>query len=146
VNFVAVPGILSTNVQSAIIELQGQINGVGLGVATETNSGSVRLATQVEVNSGTDNTTAVTPLKLGQYISNLGLSKSFLLQNVDIIGGTPYVVSFPNPASNLHAYYVSIKDSIGNTISLDVDSVDINSFTVSAISDLTNLTIFVTYI
>jgi hypothetical protein len=38
--------------------------------ATETVLGLVRLATQTQVNTGTDDTTAVTPLKLKTYLDN----------------------------------------------------------------------------
>lgn len=41
-----------------------------IGAADETTAGYIRIATQVETDNGTDDTTAVTPLKLATYLAN----------------------------------------------------------------------------
>ena len=48
-----------------------------LNTATETSEGTVRLATQAEVDAGTAGASAVTPDKFQQAITNLGLVKTF---------------------------------------------------------------------
>ena len=48
-----------------------------LNTATETSEGTVRLATQAEVDAGTAGALAVTPDKFQQGITNLGLPKKF---------------------------------------------------------------------
>jgi hypothetical protein len=115
-------------------------------VASETGTGGAEIATTAEVTAGTADNKMVTPLKLSQFVSNIGLSKSFLLSNVTIVGGTPLNVSFPTNASNKDAFYVSIKDSTGQQIIADVDSVSVSGFTISVVSTISNLTLFVTYL
>lgn len=41
--------------------------GGGVGDATESTAGKIRIATQTEVNTGTDDTTAITPAKLANW-------------------------------------------------------------------------------
>lgn len=43
--------------------------------ASETVAGIIRIATQPETNAGTDDLTAVTPLKLSTYVANQGFTK-----------------------------------------------------------------------
>jgi hypothetical protein len=65
----------------------GQIN-LAVTQATETQLGGAEIATQAEVNAGTDNTRIVTPQKLSAYISTGGVSASTIVVTPAINGNT----------------------------------------------------------
>jgi N-acetylmuramic acid 6-phosphate (MurNAc-6-P) etherase len=114
--------------------------------STETQFGLIEIATQLETNNGVDDQRAVTPLKLAQYISQIGITKSFLLSNINLVGLVPYVIMFPTPATNKDAFTTSIKNANGNQVFVDVDSVSTNGFAITSTATILNLTVFTTYI
>jgi hypothetical protein len=114
--------------------------------ASTSVAGTIEIATQAEVNAGLVTNMAITPETLSAYISFIGVTKSFLMSGVSIAAGIPFLVNFPVQASHKDAYMCSVKDSTGNQVFADVDSVNTLGFTITSNSTLLNLTVFTTYI
>ncbi len=114
--------------------------------ATETVAGIAEIATQTETNNGTDDTTIVTPLKLAQNLATRGTPKAFIQTGITLVADTAFNISFPTTASNKDAFSVSVKDSVGSEISLDIDAVNTAGFTIKSSIGVSNLTVFVTYL
>lgn len=114
--------------------------------ASETVSGIIELATQTETNTGTDDVRAITPLKLAQNLITRGTPRSFIQTGITLVANTAFTISFPTTSSNKDAFSVSVKDSTGSEISLDVDGVNTAGFTITSSINASNLTAFVTYL
>ncbi len=94
--------------------------------ATETVLGLVRLATQTEVNTGTDDTTAVTPLKLKTLLDN---RTGGYAANIGNGSATSYAVSH---GLNTVDVIVMLKDNTTlEEVFADVVITDVNTVTVS---------------
>lgn len=111
-------------------------------IATETTAGNIRLATQAEVNAGSTTDEAVTPATLAGYASNKKLARTHF-ETTDITALTPKTVTHNLNLSNKDAFVVRTANSSGSEISLDVDSVDTNSLTLTAAIGLTGVRVFV---
>lgn len=111
-------------------------------IASETVAGNIRLATQSEVNAGAVTDEAVTPATLAGYASNKQLGRSYFA-TVNIAALTPFTVTHNLNLSNKDAFVVRTANSSGSEISLDVDSVDANSLTLTAAIALSNVRVFV---
>lgn len=75
----------ATNAHADWIILNTNLNIVS---ATETEAGIVELATQAETDAGTNDTTAVTPLKLATYINTtLGINAAFYKTAISTLSG-----------------------------------------------------------
>jgi hypothetical protein len=113
--------------------------------ASETVAGNIEIATQTETNTATDDLRAITPLKLEQRFVNRGTPRSFLQSAITLVANTAFTINFPTNASNLAAFSVSVKDSAGSEIGVDVDAVSVSGFTITSSIAATNITAFVTY-
>ena len=114
--------------------------------ASESLAGIIELATQSETNTGTDDVRAVTPLKLAQNLATRGTPKSFIQTGITLVANTGFTISFPTTASNKDAFIVSVKDSAGSEIILDVDAVNTAGFTITSSVAATGITAFVTFL
>ena len=94
--------------------------------ASESLAGIIELATQSETNTGTDDVRAVT--------------------GITLVANTGFTISFPTTASNKDAFIVSVKDSTGSEIILDVDAVNTAGFTITSSVAATGITAFVTFL
>jgi len=112
-------------------------------LASETNPGDIEIATQTEVNTGTDDARAVTPLKLATYVSNQALAKTYFASGVTLVANTAFTVNHNLNLQNKDAFVISVKDSAGSEVGVDVDSVNLNSLTVESSVAATNITITV---
>lgn len=107
--------------------------------ATDTTEGTIRLATQSEVDTGTEATAAVTSATLESKLADY--ARSFT-SSVDVVADTPLTISHNLGLSNADGYVVNaVMD--GSTVSVDVDTVDADSITVSSLVDLTGLVVTV---
>jgi hypothetical protein len=111
--------------------------------ATETVAGVAELATQSETNTGTNDVTIVTPLKLATYCSNRGFARVYFASGVSLTANTAFTVSHNLALQNKDAFTISVKDSSGSEVSVDVDSVDVNSCTVTSSVSVSSFTITV---
>jgi hypothetical protein len=94
--------------------------------ASETVAGVIEIATQVETNTGTDDLTAITPLKLTTYIGNQGFTKKFATSGN--ISTTPLVVTHN---LNTTAVQVSIyEQSTNNEIEAQITATGVNTVTI----------------
>ena len=114
--------------------------------ATETVTGIAKVATQTQTNTGTDDTTIITPLKLEQKLINRATPKAFISTGLTLVANTALTISFPTTASHKDAFMVSLKDSTGSEFTIDVDAVNTSGFTITSSIALTGVTAFVTYL
>jgi hypothetical protein len=111
--------------------------------ATETVPGVMEIATQGETNTGTSDVVAVTPLKLATYNAAQGYAKKFFQNAITLVANTPLTVTHNLALSNKDAFVISVKDSVGSEVIVDVDSVGVNSLTIESAIAATNVTVTV---
>lgn len=111
--------------------------------SSETVAGIIEIATQAETNAGTDDVRAVTPLKLATYISNQGLAKTYFASGLTLVANTPLTISHNLNLQNKDAFVISVKDSAGSEVGVDVDSVNVNSLTIESSVAATNVVVTV---
>lgn len=109
--------------------------------ATETILGNVRLATQAEVNEGIQSTETVTPATLQGKLLVQKYTKQYNAV-VNLIASTPFVVNHGLGLINKDSFVVNTMRN-GSQISLDIDSVDANSLTLTSLVSLSNVFITV---
>lgn len=105
--------------------------------ATELVLGLIELATQAEVNTGTDATRAVTPATLQGKIDSLSLAKTYYNNAANIPAITPLTITHNLGLQNKDAFTIRVSDSSGSDIGVDVDSVDVNSLTLTSLLPVT---------
>lgn len=109
--------------------------------ATEGQSGNIRLATQAEVNAGVEATEAVTPATLQGKLDD-GKYTSAYFASVNLAAATPFTVTHNLGLQDRDAF--TVNTMFGNSqISLDVDSVDSNSITLTSLVPLTGVKVTV---
>lgn len=93
---------------------------VAFPIATESSRGIIEIATQAEVNTGTDNERAVTPQKLAQYVAN---KITGLWEDKGVLDCS----TNPNYSAALKgdAYTVSVAGKIGGPAGTDVQVRDV---------------------
>lgn len=110
--------------------------------ATETQSGNIRLATQSEVNAGTVADEAVTPATLQGKLVAQKYAKQYNA-SVTLTAGSPLTVTHNLGLVDKDSFVVNTMRN-GSQISLDVDSVNANSLTLTSLVALSN--VFVTVV
>lgn len=111
-------------------------------IATETVAGNIRLATQSEVNAGTVTDEAVTPATLTGFANAKQFAKTFFT-TTDLTALTPQTITHNLNLSNKDAFVIRTANSMGSEISFDVDSVNLNSFTLTSAIAVTGVRVFV---
>lgn len=104
--------------------------------ATETVAGVAQIATQVETDAGTDDSTIITPLKL-KTASYLG--QTFVSASTSVGGGTP--VTITHNLGNLKPAITIVRDSTGAVIDLAIDNFTANSFDITKNGASYNVTV-----
>jgi hypothetical protein len=74
---VEIGDVLISNIDNATTLADWTIVQANIGAATETVAGYIAIATQAETNTGTNDTKAVTPLKLKTFVDAQGFTKKF---------------------------------------------------------------------
>ncbi|MBP6739355.1 MAG: hypothetical protein KA146_05155 [Leptospiraceae bacterium] len=109
--------------------------------ASTTVKGYIRIATQAEVNAGTDNATAVTPLTL-QTKLDLDRAKVYKTAIATLTANTPLTITHNLNLGNAQDYTYKLSDATGTIRVADV-AVSVNSFTIETNKTYTGLRIVV---
>lgn len=109
--------------------------------ATETTLGNVRLATQAEVIAGTQATEAVTPATLQGKLDGEFYVKQHA-ETVNIAALTPLTITHNLNLVDRNSFTVNVVRN-NSVISVDVDSVDANSLTLTSLVTLTGVRVTV---
>jgi len=110
-----------------------------LNPASETDAGYIAISTQAATNAGTNDTTAVTPSKLNGYRVAKSLASVYFASSVNTSALTPLTITHNLNLQNRNSFVISIKNSAHSEITLDVDSIDVNSLTITSSIALTGL-------
>jgi hypothetical protein len=101
----------------------------------------VELATDAESSTGTDTVRAVTPSGLTQFASDRKLAKVYFISGASLVANTPLTVTHNLALQNKNAFTINVMSS-DSQVSVDVDSTDTNSLTVtSAVSITASITV-----
>ena len=127
---VEIGDVLISNIDNATTLADWTIVQSNLGAASETVAGYIQLATQAETNTGTNDTKAVTPLKLATYVAAQGYTKKFAVDLADaeasvvrtFAGGeTTYAVT--HGFTTLDIQCTVYRQSDGKEVMADIDLV-----------------------
>lgn len=105
--------------------------------ASETIAGHIEIATQSETNTGTDDARAVTPAKLNSWANTRAFAKTYYNSPASITANTPYTVTHNLGLQNRNSFIINVMDSEHSAVSVDVDSVGVNSLTITSAVTLT---------
>lgn len=111
--------------------------------ATETSLGLVELASQAEVDAGTDTTRSITPATLNQWATNNASPSVYYTNAETLVALTPKTITHNLNLQNKDAFTIRVAASNGSDISVDVDSVDTNSLTITSVLPLTGVKVTV---
>lgn len=100
--------------------------------SSETVAGVIEIATQAETNAGTDDVRAITPLKLATNLTAKALAKTYFNSSLTLVANTPLTVTHSLALQNRNAFVCKVCDSAHSEVSVDIDSVDVNSFTITS--------------
>ena len=112
-----------------------------LNPASESDAGYIQIATQGETNTGSNDTKAVTALKLNGYRTAKALAGTYFASGVATTASTPLTVIHNLNLQNKSAFTCSVKDSAGYEVMASIKSIDTNSIELMTMVSLTNLTI-----
>lgn len=112
--------------------------------ASETVAGNIEIATQVETDAGTDDTRALTPLKLATYANNKAIARTYFEDGITLTNNTAVTVTHNLGLTDPSAFACRVANSSGSEIEVDIDNSDANSFTITAQPAVANAKVFVT--
>lgn len=126
---------------SAVVQVNDQVVYRGSNVwdvlqgnAIETTNSSLgvsQVATQSEVNAGADSTHAVVSSTLTSFVNTKAFAKTYFLSSATTIANTAFTITHNLGLQNKDSFVISVKASNGSEISVDVDSVGVNSCTIT---------------
>lgn len=138
---------------SAIVQVNDQVVYRGSNVwdvlqgnaieTTNTSLGVSQVATQAEVNAGSDTTHAVVSSTLASFAGTRAFAKTYFIPFASTVANTPLTITHNLGLQNKDAYVISVKGSNSSEVSVDVDSVSVNSCTITTAVALTACTITV---
>lgn len=111
--------------------------------ASETTAGIVELATDAETATGTDTARAITPANLSHAMRTNRYARQYTATVATITADTPFTVSHSLALTSKDAFVCNVMSSTGSAISLDVDSVDADSLTLTSSVNLSNVVVTV---
>jgi hypothetical protein len=99
--------------------------------ASQTVAGIIAIADQGTTNTGTDDATAVTPLKLTSFISTKKLAKVYFATGLTLVADTPLTINHNLGLQNRDAFVCDVKVS-NSSVNVDIDSTDVNNLTITS--------------
>lgn len=111
--------------------------------ASETNAGVIELATQTEVNVGTDTDRAVTPATLSGYLDNQEVARTYFASGVSLVANTPFTVTHNLGLQNRNAFTISVFNTANEAVSVKVTSTTTNALTLTSSVALTGVSVTV---
>lgn len=100
--------------------------------ASESVAGVMEIATDAEMNTGTDDSRAATPLKVKNYIAARALAKVYFNASVTLVANTPLTVTHGLALQNRNSFVCEVKDSGHSVVGVDIDSTDVNNITLTS--------------
>lgn len=110
-------------------------------IATTTTAGNVRLASQVEANTGTVTDGAITASTLQGKLDTQRYARQYTA-SVNLVANVPLTVTHGLSLLNQNAFTFNLMMS-NHSVSVDVVSVDVNSISMTSTSDLTGAVVTV---
>lgn len=95
--------------------------------SSETNAGTIRIATQTEVDAGTNNSTAVTPLKLATYVAQQLADRKSAVSIGDTVT-TSFAISHNLGTTDVHTQIFD--NTTKEYVETDIEVTDANTVTV----------------
>ena len=111
--------------------------------ATTAATGVIRLATSVEAIAGESADTAITPETLKAVFDAKKMPRVFFDGAINLAANTPFTVEHNLNLQNKDAFTIRVADSAGSDVSVDVDSVNVNSITLTSAIVATNIKVTV---
>lgn len=109
-------------------------------LATTSIAGIVQIATQGEVNTGTDTSKSVTPATLKSWSETKALAKVYFVTGLTLVADTPLTVTHNLGLQNRNSFTFNLMIS-NSSADVDVDSIDANNLSltssVAATADIT---------
>lgn len=116
----------------------------GDSIETSTTAlGTSKVALQTEVNAGTDATHAVVSSTLASFVATKAFAKVYFNASITTVANTALTITHGLGLQNLNSYTASVKTSTGGEVSVEVDSVSVNTFTITTAVALTTANITV---
>lgn len=114
-----------------------------LNPASQTDSGYSRFGTQPEVNAATATDLGVSPATLQGFVDARAFGKVYFNSAINTTALTPFTVTHNLNLQNKDSFVISIKNSAGAEITLDVVSATVNTLTITSSVSLSNLKVTV---
>lgn len=108
--------------------------------ATQALAGFLRLATQAEVATGTDATTAISPATLAGQIGTYGFAKKYRTLLATLAANTPTIVTHNLGLANADDLICSVSTG-GEQVEMSILNTSVNSITITSNIALTNITV-----
>lgn len=99
--------------------------------ASDTVPGVIELATQAEVNTGTDTDRAVTPATLTSWRSTKKTASVYYAGSLTLVADTPLTINHALGLQNRNAFVASFYAS-NSEEDVDIDSTDVNNITITS--------------
>lgn len=106
---------------------QWVIQQTNLVAATDTQAGFIRIATQTEVNTGTDNTTVVTPLTLAGRLAAQGYARKFAVEITGDNTTTDFAVNHALASTDVITQVRGVTSN--SVVFVDTENTDANNVT-----------------
>ena len=127
---------------SAVVQVNDQVVYRGANVwdvlqgnaieTTNTSLGVSQVALQTEVNAGIDTTHAVVSSTLTSFVTTKAFAKTYFNASLTTVANTPLSIVHNLGLQNKDSFVASFKSSVGGEISFRVDSVDVNTLTITS--------------
>lgn len=110
-------------------------------LASETVAGIAKRASIDTTKAGTNSEDFVTPAGLSAYTIHRKLTTVYFADNQSIVAGVPFTVNHNMNLQHKDSFTIRVADSTGSTVSVGVQSQDVNSVLINSAVGLTGVKI-----